>query len=99
MVNAGSSKIVGKTKDVDASRNGQHFGEITCPLSQIRISPKLIASQIQILGCHTLPIPCNNQPNQFLVVINDWVNETRKVVDSLMGSPFDIWLFPIGPEG
>ena len=51
------------------------------------------------LSCHTFPIPCNNQPNQFLAVINDWVNETRKVVDSLMGSPFDIWLFPIGPKG
>ena len=50
------------------------------------------------LGCHTLSIPCNNQLNQFLVVINDWVNKTRKVVDSLMGSPFDIWIFPIGPK-
>ena len=39
------------------------------------------------LGCHALPIPCNNQPNQFLAVINDWVNETRKVVDSLMVLP------------
>ena len=48
------------------------------------------------LGCNTLPIPCNNHLNQFLTVINDWVNKMRKVVDSLMGSPFDIWLFPIG---
>ena len=51
------------------------------------------------LVCHTLPIPCNNQLNQLLAVINDWVNRTRKVVDSLTGSPFDIWLFPIGPKG
>ena len=43
-------------------------------------------------------IPCNKQPNQFLAVINDWMNETRKVVDNLMGSPFDIWIFPIGPK-
>ena len=51
------------------------------------------------LDCHTLPIPCNNQLNQISEVINDWVNKTRKVVDSLMGSPFDIWIFPIGPKG
>ena len=50
------------------------------------------------LGFLTLPIPCNNQPNQFLAVINDWVNKTRTVVDSLVGSPFDIWIFPIGPK-
>ena len=50
------------------------------------------------LGCHTFPIPCNNQPNQFLAVINNWVDKTRKVVDNLMGSPSDIWLFPIGPK-
>ena len=50
------------------------------------------------LGCHTLPIPFNNQSNQFLAVINDWVNEIRKVVDSLMCYPSDIWLFPIGPK-
>ena len=37
------------------------------------------------LGCHTLPIPCNNQLNQLLAVINDWVNKTRKVVDSFGG--------------
>ena len=46
------------------------------------------------LDCHTLPIPCNNQLNQYLAVINDWVNKTRKVVDSLVGSPFDIWVIP-----
>ena len=38
------------------------------------------------LDCHTLPFPCNNQINQLLAVINDWVNKTRKVVDNLMGS-------------
>ena len=40
------------------------------------------------LDCHTLPIPCNNQLNQLLVVINDWVNMTRKVVDSW-------WVLPL----
>ena len=30
--------------------------------------------------------------------LNDWVNETRKVVACLMGSPIDLWIFPIGPE-
>ena len=51
------------------------------------------------LGCHTLPIPCNNQLNQFLAVINDWVSKTRKVVDSLVGFPFNIWIFHIDPKG
>ena len=69
------------------------------PKESKHVSQKLMASPIRILGCHTLPIPCNNQPNQFLAIINDWVNETRKVVDSLMGSPSDIWIFPIGPKG
>ena len=62
------------------------------------ISQQLMASPIKILGCLIFPILCNNQLNQLLVVINDWVNETRKVVDSLMGSPSDIWIFPIGPK-
>ena len=51
------------------------------------------------LGHHTFPIPCNNHFNQFLEKLNDWVNETRKVVDCLVGSPFDIWIFLIGPKG
>ena len=51
------------------------------------------------LVCHTLPIPCNNQLNQLSTIINDWVNKTRKVVVSLIGSPFYIWIFPIGPKG
>ena len=45
------------------------------------------------------PSPCNNYFNQFLAVINDWLNETRKVVDCLMGSPLEIWIFPIVPKG
>ena len=61
--------------------------------------PKIDGFSNSNLGCHTLPIPCNNQPNQFLAVINDWVNETRKVVNSLMGFPSDIWIFPISPKG
>ena len=60
--------------------------------------PKTDGNSNSNLGCHTLPIPCNNQLNQLLAVINDWVNKTRKVVDNLMGSPFDIWLLPIGPR-
>ena len=51
------------------------------------------------LSCHTLPIPCNNQLNQFLAVINDWVSKTRKVVDNLMGSPSDIWPQRFKEEG
>ena len=50
------------------------------------------------LDCHTFPIPCNNQPNQFLAVINDWLNKTRKVVDSFDG--FSLWHldFPHSPQ-
>ena len=45
------------------------------------------------------PSPCNNYFNQFLADLNDWVNETRMVVDCFMASPFDIWIFPIGIKG
>ena len=45
------------------------------------------------------PSLCNNYFNQFLAELNDWLNETRKVVDCFMCSPFDIWLFPTGPKG
>ena len=38
------------------------------------------------------PSPCNNYFNQFLAELNDWVNETRKVVDYVIYSPF-------GPKG
>ena len=50
------------------------------------------------LGCHTLPIPCNNQLNQFLAVINDWVSKTRKIFDSFDG--FSLWhlAFPHWPQ-
>ena len=45
------------------------------------------------------PSPGNNYFNQFVAKLNDWVNETRKVVDNLMGSPIYIWIFLIGPKG
>ena len=61
-------------------------------------SPKTDGFYNSNLGFHTLPIPCNNQLNQLLAVINDWVKKTRKVVGSLMGSPFNIWIFPIGSK-
>ena len=30
--------------------------------------------------------------NQFMEGINDWEENTKKVVDRFMGSPIDIWL-------
>ena len=51
------------------------------------------------LGCHTLPIPCNNQLNQFLELINDWVPNTRKVVDSFDGFSLCHLDFPHWPKG
>ena len=59
--------------------------------------PKTDSFSNSNLDFHTFSIPCNNKLNQFLVVINDWVNKTRKIVDSWMGSPFEIWIFPIDP--
>ena len=44
------------------------------------------------------PSPCNNYLNQFLEKINDWAQKTKWVVDILLGSPFDIWFFPIGSK-
>ena len=67
---------------------GKRFWVFTCPRSQ-NAFPKIDSFSNSNLGCHTLPIPCNNQLNQFLVVINDWVNKTRKVVDSFDG--FSLW--------
>ena len=55
--------------------------------------------QIRISFPILFPSPCNKYFNQFMEELNDWVNETRKVVDYLMGSPIDIWLFPIDPKG
>ena len=77
---------------------GRRFWVFTCPRSQ-NTSPKTDGFSNSNLDCHTLPIPCNNQLNQFLAVINDWVSKTRKVVDSLVSFPFYIWRFPIGPKG
>ena len=61
--------------------------------------PKIDGFSNSNLVCHTLPIPCNNQLNQFLAVINDWVNKTRKVVNNFYG--FSLWHldFPHCPKG
>ena len=42
------------------------------------------------------PSSCINYLNQFLEEINDWTQKTKWVVDSFMGFPFNIWLYPIG---
>ena len=81
-----------------SNQMGMHFWVLTCPKSQNRVSQKLMASPIQIWTSILFPSPCNNYLNQFLVGINDWVNKTRMVVDSLMGFSLDIWNFPIGPR-
>ena len=69
------------------------------PHKSKNVFPKMGVSQIRISLPILFPFPCNNYFNQFLAVINDWVNKTRNVVDSLRGSPSNIWLFPIGPKG
>ena len=58
--------------------------------------PKLMAcpnTKLIAILFHSQGINC---PNQFLEEINDWANKTKKVVDNFMGSPIDIWLYPIG---
>ena len=42
------------------------------------------------LSAILFPFQNINYLNQFLEEINDWVNKTKKVVDSFMGSPIDI---------
>ena len=85
-------------ENVGVSPNGHAFWVLTCPKCQKHFSPKMGFPQIRISLPILFPSPCNNYFNQFLAKLNDWVNETRKVVDSLMGSPIDIWIFPIGPQ-
>ena len=75
-------------------RMGMHFWVLTCPISQNHVSQKLMAYPILIWTSILFPSPCNNYLNQFLAKINDWVNKTRKTVDSLMGLPLDIWISP-----
>ena len=36
--------------------------------------------------------------HQFLAEINDWAQKTKWAVDSFMGFPFNIWIFPIGSK-
>ena len=37
-----------------------------------------------------------NYLNQLLEEINDWAHKTKRVVESFMGSPIDIWINTIG---
>ena len=78
---------------------GMHFGCLLAPKVKNGFSPIMVFPPIQISLSILFPSPCNNYFNQFLEKLNDWVNETRNVVDSLMGSFIDIWIFPFGPKG
>ena len=79
-------------------RMGIHFWVFTFLRIQNMIFQNGCSVQFDFLTSIPFLSQGNNFLNQFLVVINDWVNKTRKVVDSLMGFPFDIWLFPIGSK-
>ena len=83
-------------------KKGMHFGCFIAPKVKNDFPQKWVFPKFEI-HAHTLPIPfpspCNNYFNQFLAELNDWVNETRKVVDYLMGSPINIWIFPIDLKG
>ena len=93
----GAPKMWGRQQR-ECMREWEAFLGNNLPHKSKFIFPKMSASLNSNLDCHTLPIPCNNQLNRLLAIINDWVNKTRKVVDSLMGSPFYIWIFPNGPR-
>ena len=49
-------------------------------------------TKLTAIPLHSLYINCRNQ---LLEEINDWVNYTKRVVESFMGSPTDIWLYTI----
>ena len=78
------------------NKMGMQFWVLTCHISQNTFFQKWVLCPIRILTSLPFPSQENNFLNQFLAVINDWVNKTRKVFDSLMGFIFDIWIFPIG---
>ena len=48
--------------------------------------------------CHTLPPQGINYLNQILEEINDWVNKTKKVVDSFMVLPLTFGFTPLAQE-
>ena len=77
---------------------GMHFGCLLAPKVKIDFPKNGFSPNSNFLPI-LFPSPCNNYFNQFLAKLNDWVNETRKVVDCFTGSPIDIFFFPIGPKG
>ena len=81
-----------KMENVDVWPNGHAYWVLTCPKSQKRFSPN--SNFLPIL----FPSPCNNYFNQFLAELNDWVNEKRKVVDSLMGLPLTFEFSPLASK-
>ena len=74
---------------------GMHFLNFSCPISKKTI-PKNDGLPNSNLTSILFQSQGINYLNQFLEEINDWVNKTKKVVDHFMGSPIDIWIYPIG---
>ena len=88
---------VRKNENVNACWNGKTFLGFYLPKESKFVFQKWLLFPIRIFLI-PFPFPRNNYLNQFLAEINDWVNKIRKVIDSVMVSPFDIWIFPIGSK-
>ena len=58
--------------------------------------PKLMAFPNTQLAAIPLHSQFNNYLNQLLEELNDWVNKTKWVVESFMGSLIDIWIYTMG---
>ena len=75
--------------------NGHAFLGIYLPNNQKCVFQKLMPSPICILTSILFHSQCINYLNQLLEEINDWARKTKWVVDIFMGSPIDIWIYPI----
>ena len=75
---------------------GMHFQAFTFPTCKKTRLSKM--GGLPNLNFTSIPFPSqgNNFPNHFLAEIIDWHKKTKWVVDSFMGFPFDICLYPIG---
>ena len=85
-------------KDVSEPWDGHAFSSIFLPHTSKTCFPKMDGFSNLNLTAILFPSQGINYLNQFLEEINDWAQKTKWVVDSLMGSPFDIWFFPVGPK-
>ena len=85
-----------RSPNVNENGWGLKFWALTCPISQNTFFPKWVVFPIRIWPPYLSHPKENYLLNQFRAEINDWHKKTKWVVDSFMGSPFEILLYPIG---